>query len=197
MSLPSDVSETETPSASHFICGDICYSLGNYCSHPGFTAHSQAAIFLSPSTMNFLAWGKLVGQVLKTIGIPRNGSQNEQFPMLFPQKLKLHFLHRLFFNINSTFPCVEFMNSDSLIPESSCGWKGSLRSLPIHTKSVRSFRAVIWTELQPKTENWKGKLPHVLLSQLAGQPACATAGLLFQIFPLRALIWVSLFLFTH
>lgn len=61
-----------------------------------------------------------------------------------------------------------------------------------------SFRAVIWTELQPKTETWlwKGKLLRVLLSQLAGQPACATAGLLFQIFPLRG-INLSFFIPVH
>lgn len=41
MSFLSAAPETEKPSASHFICGDICYSLGNYYSHPGFTAHSK------------------------------------------------------------------------------------------------------------------------------------------------------------
>lgn len=72
VSFLSDAPETEKPSASHFICGDICYSLGNYYSHPGFTAHSQAAVFLSLSTMKseFLCLRKTCGTSAKNYRNP-------------------------------------------------------------------------------------------------------------------------------
>lgn len=44
------------------------------------------------------------------------GAKINNFQGFFAQKLKLHFLDRPSFNINSTFPCAEFRSSGSLIP---------------------------------------------------------------------------------
>lgn len=191
VSFLSDAPETEKPSASHFICGDICYSLGNYYSHPGFTAHSQAAVFLSLSTMKseFLCLRKTCGTSAKNYRNPEKWEPKwTTSKAFFAQKLKFHFLDRPSFNINLTFPWVEFRNSGSLILlKDRVAEKGVSDLFQYTKKGSGSFTAVIWTELQPKSESWlwKGKLLHVLLSQLAGQPDNVTAGSMFHPFPLQ------------
>lgn len=64
------------------------------------------------------------------------GAKMNNFQCFFAQKLKLHFLDRLFFNI-SLCRINEFWFSCS--PESLCFWTGCLRSLPIHTKRVKKL----------------------------------------------------------
>lgn len=101
------------------------------------------------------------------------GAKINNFQGFFAQKLKLHFLDRPSFNINSIFPCAEFRSSGSLIPLKDHVAEKRVSDLFQYTqKGSGSFTAVLWTELQPKSENWpwKGKLLRVLLSQLAGQP---------------------------
>lgn len=86
------------------------------------------------------------------------------------------------------FLCVEFINSGSLLPLEVCVDEKGVSDLFQYTqKGSGRFRAVTWTELQPKSENWpwKGKLLHELLSQLAGHPDHATAGFVFHPFPLQ------------
>lgn len=82
--------------------------------------------------ISFFTWGKLVGQVLKTKG--EMGAKRNNFQCFFAQKLKLHFLHRLFFYINSTFLCVEFMNSGSLLPLKVCVDEKGVSDLFQHTQ---------------------------------------------------------------
>lgn len=80
------------------------------------------------------------------------------------------------------------MNFGSLVPlEVSVSEQGVSDLFQYTQKGSGSFTAEIWTELQPKSENWpwQGKLLCVLLSQLAGQPGHGTAGFMFHPFPLQ------------
>lgn len=65
MSLLSDVSETEKLSASHSICANRCYSLGNYCRHLGLSAYLQYSCHWVQWNLDFFGWRKLGGRVLK------------------------------------------------------------------------------------------------------------------------------------
>lgn len=113
----------------------MCLREKNYQLHTSFvvtyavplgftTAHfqdlestSQAAIFLPLSTMKseFLCLRKTCGTSAKTYRNPKYYSQNKHLPTLFcsePQSSP----SRHFFNMNSMLACVQFMNSDYLVP---------------------------------------------------------------------------------
>lgn len=80
-----------------------------------------------------------------------------------------------------------FMNSSYLVPlKVTVAEKGVSNLFQTTQKGSGNFTAVIWTELQPKPENylWKRKRLCVLISQLAGQPAHATVKFILHPFSL-------------
>lgn len=149
---------------------------------------SQAAIPLSLSTMKseLLCLRKTCGTSAKTYRNPEDCSQTKQLPPLFCSEHQTS-PSRLFFNINSTFAYVQFMNYGYLVPlKITVAEKGASNLFQSTQKGSGNFTAVIWTELQPKSENWpwKRKLLHVLTSQLAGQSDHATVEFILHPFPL-------------
>lgn len=132
---------------------------------------SQAAIILSLSTMKseFLCSRKTCGTSAKTYRNPEDWSQTKQLPPLFCSEPQTSSSGH-FFNINSTFAYVRFMNSGYLVPPKvTVAEKGVSNLFQSTQKGSGNFTAVIWTELQPKSENWpqKRKLLHMLISQLS------------------------------
>lgn len=150
---------------------------------------SQAAIFLSLSIMKskFFCLRKTCGTSAKNYRNPKYCSQNKQLPTLHcsePQTSP----SRHFFNMNSMLACVQFMNSDYLVPlKVTVTEKGVSNLFQSTQKGSGNFTAVIWTEIQPKSESWpwKKKLLCVLICQLAGQSDHATVEFILHPFSLQ------------